>query len=276
MGRAVLFVYSSNKYYLVNLLDLSNKGAGALGGVVGAAIGMLGGPAGSLAGAAAGSVIGDVLKDVASRQLSHREQVRLDNATVYIADGIVESLDAGRIVRQDGFFDGDTNFSSNGYELLEGVLLKCKAQYQEKKVKLLANLFKNVAFDAAIKANTAYQMLNLADGLTYFDLCVVSYYGRNQKPKIILPITRFGYYDNLGLDTLSAINDLFRMCQLGLLHQNNLSSPLNQAPIDCIIDKRGEGLFTLLELEHLPESDVLEAMKPFEYKAHWMGPESRP
>lgn len=112
----------------MNKLELGNKGAGIVGGVIGATVGLVGGPAGSIAGGAVDSIVADVLKDFAERMLSSRERVRLDSATSYIADGIEQELTAGRIVRQDGFFEGDANFTNKGAELLEGVLLKCKAQ----------------------------------------------------------------------------------------------------------------------------------------------------
>jgi outer membrane lipoprotein SlyB len=96
-------------------LDTGNKVAGLLGGIVGAAVGMLGGPVASIAGGAAGSVVADVLKDMAARTLSNRERIRFDNATLYVADSIIKSIKAGLIVRQDGFFEGDTNFWRESY-----------------------------------------------------------------------------------------------------------------------------------------------------------------
>lgn len=256
-------------------LELSNKGAGAIGGAVGAAVGLVGGPVGSVAGAVLGSLVADTLKDVVSRMLSHRERIRVDNATVYISDGIKSNLAAGLSIRQDNFFEGDTNFSSNGTEILEGVLLKCKAQYQEKKVQLIANLFKNVAFNEAISPQAAYQLLNLADELTYFDLCIISYYGRIKELKHfnILPYMFHHFNEGtLGADNISAARDLLRLYQLGILRDADGSSFIEHTviiPKSLCLDERGVTLFNSLELGQIDTGDVLVAMQPLEFKHHW-------
>ncbi|MBW3131023.1 hypothetical protein [Hymenobacter profundi] len=151
-------------------LDMSDTAIDVTVGVFGAALGLLG-PNAALIGGGLGPILSATLKDFKMRVFSNREQQRLDSATVYVADSIIRDIQVGKIVRQDDFFQGENNFSSDGAELLEGVLLKCRAQYQERKVQLIANIFKNAAFAATISAQKAYQVLSMADGLTYQNLC---------------------------------------------------------------------------------------------------------
>lgn len=264
----------------MNKLKLANTGAGAVSGAAGAAIGLVGGPIGSVAGAVVGSLMGDMFKDVAARMLSHRERVRIDNATVYISDGIQEGFDAGLMIRQDDFFQGDNNFTSDAAELLEGVLLKCKAQYQEKKVRLIANLFKNVAFDASVSAETAYQLLNLVDGLSYHHLCQIAYYGR-RKEFIDFQIlsTSFGRYRNLlAEENFSAAGDLLRLFDQRIFEDKDedndketvgYGTPTAITPSQLRLAIRGRYAFSLLELQRIPMEDVLKAVKPLEYQVSW-------
>lgn len=255
-------------------LDISNKAAGIVGGIVGAVVGLPGGPAASIGGAAVGSLVADALKDFAGRMLSGRERVRLDSATSYIADGIEQELAAGRVVRQDGFFEGDANFTSNGSELLEGVLLRCKAQYQDKKVRLIANIFRNVAFDATISAQAAYQMLNFADSLTYQQLCIIAFYGRKaERFELRLLKDRFHIYqaDAIGLDTWAAARDLLELYRQGILTSDDGGfiehTVIN--PSNLSIAPRGKVAFKLLGLNEVPAADVVEAMQPLEYHDSW-------
>jgi hypothetical protein len=259
----------------MNKLDLSNKGAGVVGGIVGAVVGLPGGPAASIGGAAVGSLVADALKDFAGRMLSGRERVRLDSATSYIADGIEQELAAGRVVRQDDFFEGDANFSSSGAELLEGVLLKCKAQYQEKKVRLIANIFKVVAFDAAISAQMAYQVLNYAESLTYQQLCIIAFYGRKEEFEdfqILNEIVHF-YSSFLGQDSWACVRDLFGFVEQGVLEAKDGAgvpgeyAAINPGKLQLAI--RGHTFFKLLGLNEVLPFDILQSMHPIGYKKSW-------
>jgi hypothetical protein len=155
--------------------QIGDKAINVLGAGVGAVAGMAGGPGGIIAGSLLGAAFIETIRDVAKRMLSSKEQLRVDNASTYIAEGIIAKLNAGEIVRQDDFFQGKANFTSSGAELLEGVLLKCKEQYQERKLFFISNIFKNVAFDSSISAMAAYQALSLAEGLTYQKFCLLSF-----------------------------------------------------------------------------------------------------
>ena len=256
-------------------ITIANTGAGAISGAAGAVIGLTGGPVGSIAGAIVGSFLGDIFKDVASRMLSHRERVRLDNATSYISDGIADGIEAGRVVRQDDFFEGSNNFSSDAAELLEGVLLKCKAQFQEKKVRLLANLFKNVAFNDTITSETAYQLLNLVDGFSYFQLCQIAYYGRRQEFVDFQILNDFygAYSESLTEENHSAARDLYELSEQRIFQDvdgsSNPGEPGAVNPAHIRLATRGRQAFDLLELQQIPAEDVLKAIKPLEYQDSW-------
>ncbi|WP_426669457.1 hypothetical protein ACPPVU_24985 [Mucilaginibacter sp. McL0603] len=112
--------------------DFIGKGAEIAGGAVGGAIGLIGGPVGAILGGALGAAFVVGIKEVINRQLSNRQEMRVAASTAYILTDVKEKLDRGYHVRTDSFFDA-TNGRSTAEELFEGILLKCKDQYQEKK-----------------------------------------------------------------------------------------------------------------------------------------------
>ncbi|QNE38605.1 hypothetical protein F1C16_03070 [Hymenobacter sp. NBH84] len=253
-------------------LDVSDTAIDVAGGVLGAAIGLIPGHNTALMGAALSPIFSAALKDLRMRVSSNREQQRLDSATVYVADSIIKNIQAGKIVRQDDFFQGENNFSSEGAELLEGVLLKCRAQYQEKKVQLIANIFKNIAFDATISAQMAYQVLSMADGLTYQNLCLLSYFGRRQDflEFQILKEPFSMYPDAFGIDTWVVAHDILELYNRGILSsQSGFMESTSITPSNIGLTVRGKGAFDLMDLNSIPNDDVLAVIRPLEYKAHF-------
>jgi hypothetical protein len=252
-------------------LDLANKSADVAGSVVGASVGLIvAGPPGAIGGAAIGPIITNTFKDIAARLLSPRERSRLDSAVSYISAGIEEGLAAGKRVRQDDFFVGDANFSGNGTELLEGVLLKCKAEYQSKKVRLIANIFKNATFNDNVSAEIVYHVLNLTEQLTYHELCLLSYLGRKNE------FPGFQPYDHSLSDSQSSVlkdspgawermQDLMSMYRQALVKDGSGNSHLladTLKPHRMILHKRGEAVFDLLDLTQVFREDVLAIIQP--------------
>jgi len=255
--------------------DLINKGADVTGSLAGAGVGLaVAGPPGALWGAIAGPVVTNVIKDVAKRALSSRERIRLDNAITYIEAGIVENINSGRVVRQDGFFEGDNNFSSNGAELLDGVLLKCRAQYQEKKVRLISNIFKNVAFDDSISPLIAHQILNLAEGLTYQNLCLLGYFARKAEfvdfspYEASLSSARYMKPSPDWLtksETWEVFQDMMSLYRQSLIKDGSGSSHLmadTLKPSEMVLEIRGQAVVQLMELVQIPQEDILAVVGP--------------
>lgn len=257
--------------------NTKDKGAGAIGGAIGAAVGLIGGPLGSIGGAVVGSVLTDVFKDMAARKFSERERIRYDSATEYVIDGFKENIQAGLIVRQDGFFEGEHNYSSDAAQLLEGVLSKCKAQYQEKKVQLIANIFKNVAYNSHISPQTAYQVLSIADRFTYQDICVIAYYGRKQEQELkAFPFLRerFCNYPHVNFSeaTLAMAQILHELHTIGILEDpdgNTYGHRSVIAPTVPILSSRGNTIFTMLELQKVLVDDILTELRPLEFQSNW-------
>ncbi len=253
--------------------QIGDKAVSILGAGIGAVAGMAGGPGGIIAGSVLGAAFTETLRDVARRMLSNKEQLRVDNASTYIAEGIIAKWDAGEIVRQDDFFQGSANFTSDGAELLEGILLRCKEQYQERKVRFISNIFKNVAFSERISSQTAYQTLSLAEELTYQKFCMLSYYGRKEAftdfnilndPTTWYPEAQVPHAMDI------AIQDLLEMHYQGLLtNQFGITVANSLVPGTMTLTSKGQVAFDLMELGQVESDDVLAVIRPLEFPQHW-------
>lgn len=158
--------------------ELVELGAEIVGAAAGSAAGFLfAGPVGAVGGAAAAPVLAKALEligDVALRDLSRREKMRVGAGFVFASSKISQYLAEGRNPRDDGFFERDVTGRSASDEILEGILLRCKNEHEEKKLRLIGNIYANVAFMPSVNVAGANWLLQKCQELTYRQLCMVA------------------------------------------------------------------------------------------------------
>jgi hypothetical protein len=158
--------------------ELISLGAEITGATTGSVIGFItAGPIGAVGGAIAGPFLTkglEIVADFALRNLSHREKVKAGAGLSFAYRKIMQYLEAGKIPRDDGFFDKDYSGRSASDEILEGVLIKCKNEHEEKKLRLIGNIYANVAFMSDISIAGANWLLQKGEELTYRELCIIS------------------------------------------------------------------------------------------------------
>lgn len=158
--------------------ELISFGAEITGAATGSVIGFIAaGPIGAVGGAVAGPFLTkglEIVTDFTLRNLSHREKVKAGAGLSFAYRRIMQYLESGKIPRDDGFFDKDHSGRSASDEILEGVLIKCKNEHEEKKLRLIGNIYANVAFMSDISIAGANWLLQKGEELTYRELCIVS------------------------------------------------------------------------------------------------------
>jgi hypothetical protein len=146
--------------------------AGALTGVVISGSGGL--PAG-LSGAVGGVMVSESFRSAGeqleSGLLGPREQERVGAALSMAAKLIQERLDVGDEIRSDGFFDREDGGRGASDEILEGMLRKAAAAYEEKKLPFIAALYANLAFSPDVPVAEGHYALQAADRLTFRQFC---------------------------------------------------------------------------------------------------------
>lgn len=148
------------------------------GAAIGGVLGILAGPAGSVIGGAAGVLIGKGINELLERFLSSNEKLRVVSATEYSIIKIKERIDNGEKIRKDDYFE-KINGRSKAEEIFEGVLIKCKCQYQEKKIKYISNIYANSVFNESIKSEDINQILDTVEKLTYRKICILKFCKEN-------------------------------------------------------------------------------------------------
>jgi len=167
-----------------NHMDLLSQGGKIGGSALGGAIGSLAGPEGTVIGAALGAAVSEtcvlVLDDLANRYLSPKEQQRVAGVAALAIDGIRDRL-LFEARRDDGFFESTDGGPAAAEELFEGLLLAAKQEHEQLKLPYLANFYTNLVFDSSVKRSEANYLLNLAESLTFCQLCLLGLVSQKQK-----------------------------------------------------------------------------------------------
>ena len=145
------------------------------GEVISAGIGVaVAGPPGAIGGAAIGALVSHVGNELLRGILSKKETERVDQVIDSIKNTIKDNENAGKIIREDGFFLNDIDRSS-AEEICEGILISAQKEYEEKKINLLGRLYANIAYDKQVTREIANALIKQANSLTYQELKVIKY-----------------------------------------------------------------------------------------------------
>jgi hypothetical protein len=156
--------------------------AASLGGVA------LLGPPGALLGAVTSVALKRLMARVdrlfqtaadefAARQLGPREQRRVALAYNRAAERLVEHLQEGRGLRDDGFFEQvREDQGTAAEEVLEGVLTKARDAYEVRKAERLGELAAFIAVSPDISPPHANYLIELAGRLTYQQLVLLGFF----------------------------------------------------------------------------------------------------
>ncbi|MBE9234376.1 hypothetical protein IQ231_22710, partial [Cuspidothrix issatschenkoi LEGE 03284] len=85
-----------------------------------------------------------------------------------------QHISDGKEPRKDGFFESKIDNKSKAEEIFEGILIKSQLQYEEKKIRILSNIFANAAFREDISVEELHHLIRIVDELTYRELCILS------------------------------------------------------------------------------------------------------
>lgn len=253
-----------------NYLD---KGTDIAGGAIGGALGLIGGPAGAILGGALGVAITQGIKELINYQLSNRQEVRVAASTTYILNGINNKLENGLQIRQDNFFD-DKISRNNATELFEGVVLKCKDQYQEKKIFYISKIYEKTIFDVNISYETANQILNIADGFTYRKMCIISFYGRiDSFDRTTILKDPYSWYENAiyTIDIEILKQDIYELMNLGIIDNDNFVTTSRDDIIPNIfkLTTIGKILFDIMDLIQVDINDINPIYDGLKYKSEY-------
>lgn len=210
----------NKKKNLKKSINLIESGAEIAGSAVGGAIGFLaGGPVGAAGAAALGTTLGRAISDFANRHLSRKEEIRVGACAAIAINNIKLQIDSGLDLRDDDFFNLDNNGNSIAEEIFEGVLLKSKNEHEEKKVEHLGIYFAKLAFSPGVTQAEANHLLNIAENLTYRQMCVLSILkANNDEEKFVLRDTNYRNLESpIPFETVSLLQEIIELQNVGLV-----------------------------------------------------------
>lgn len=253
------------------LIKIFKTGSEIAGGVVSGAIGLIGGPAGAMIGGGAGVVVSKGLIEFTERFLSNRESMRAVASAAYSIITINDRMEKGEILRNDGFFD-EKHSRSQAQELFEGVLIKCKNEYQEKKIKYVSNIYSNAVFDSTLSSENANQILNVAEGLSYRKMCIMSLLiVKEEDSKIVLrgsdyrdPYDTSKSAEKMTLELELLLQDFMDLYNAGLVERADgtaMISIFDTIPIEMQLTKIGNRHSELMGLKEIEKQDYKEIIK---------------
>ena len=149
----------------------------SISGAVGAAIGLLGGPPGAILGGFVGGAFSTAAKKLGSemheRFMGLREEARVGAVCALGAAEIVERINSGERLREDGFFEEGEAGRSDAEEVWEGLLSKCQREASERKLPYMGHLFASLAFEESVGLDMAHLCISEAERLSYRQLCLL-------------------------------------------------------------------------------------------------------
>jgi hypothetical protein len=170
---------------------LVEAGNEIVGSAAGATLGLIfgAGPEGAIVGAAIAPAIIHTLKwganEMAMRVLGRREKAKIGAALAFAAERAEHLQRKGYSLRTDGFFDTLPDGRNASRELVEGVVLAARQQFEERKIRHLGYLFANVAYDSNLDAALANHSIGQAEKLSWRQFVLLAALGR--KDRMVLP-----------------------------------------------------------------------------------------
>ncbi len=249
-----------------------------VGSSVGSVIGfVVGGVAGAFSGGALIPIITSILKDFGSRQLSHKEKVKIGGFVVFALEKIKQNLEQGIPLRQDSFFQAQITERAAAEEIFEGVIIASQQEHEEKKLRFYGRLFANIAFAKEISKEQANHILRLGQEISYRQMCLLNLVQNKEYFQLrkddYIPKDGSGEYlrdenkkihppkmSSEEIYLLSEINNLRIKRILSFEEQlilgKNIGSLEYIKPDTLELEPIGKELYKLMDLHEIPEEDV--------------------
>ncbi len=250
-------------------LSLVATGSDITGNVAGAVIGLLtAGPIGAVFGAASGPVVGRVINKICTeiydRQISKRQISRAGATAGLAIYQIIERLDAGDNIRNDGFFD-EKESRSSAEEIFEGVMIKSHNEHEEKKAKYYANIFVTATFDTRFTPESLNHFLSLAERLTYRQLCILQVFSFPHKFRLSDEDYTLDYLKTVPFEKMAVLHEMYDLYQSRLLECRTHGDGGPDAymsfdqihPTWMFPSDLGENLRCLMQLQTITQEDLV-------------------
>ena len=191
-----------------------------------------------------------------TRFLSIREEDRVHKVMNDAICKIQSRLEKGDIPRNDDFLNDSKVEPTEAKAILEGVLLKAKDEYEEKKLVYYSNLIAQMVFDSSWNYQRINAMLRMFDQLSYRQLQLMALAQRKGEintPQWCVKFKRtpisFSYYD--------LYCEVVQLSNLSIFHQPGGSLMMGIGDKQAL-SPIGKAMAELMELPTIPQEELKE------------------
>lgn len=206
-------------------------------------------PGSSLIGGVVGEVVTIVTEDIAQRMLSVAEKKRLIYVEECIVDKVNKRLAAGEQPRRDEeFYVKDEYEQTSASKLLEEVLLKCKQEFEAKKLKSFGNFWSNICFENGVTYEAANSIITQFASLSYQQVKILTYLNTGA----IIPLGKWEKYmfsNETVAPYYTVYSDCLHLYNVRLAAQKDTDKGVRLGTPDICISPSGKLMCRLLELE---------------------------
>lgn len=194
-----------------------------------------------------------VAKDVCSRLISDRENYRISFVTKTSIEKICKNLN-NRVYRSADYFEPRPGLQPEAYEIFEGVLLKAKGEFYEKKLPFYSSFYANLAFEETISYEESNILLQYLNVLTYRQIVILDYIFQNTMIDMNGWEARFQdipYLDNY-YDFYMECKELWNY---NLIRQNNDHGGYSLGMTKMKLSKCGIDFIRLIDIDQIPNNE---------------------
>lgn len=225
----------------------------------------VGGPFGAVAGGLLGVILTKICTDLTNRNLSSKEEERITKTLIFANQKTEEHIQKNHIARKDDFYKEDATKRSNAIEIIEGILLKSKDEYQENKLEFFGYFLANISFYENISIEDANHMLNIVSRLTYRQMCILSLIGtKNEFQNIKFKKGMYRDMPNPAIETIIVFQEIYDIINgLGLVNNGDAAilGWYDIMPNELIFSEIGQLYFDIMELHRIPKKHRLNLIK---------------
>lgn len=221
------------------------------------------------ASAVSSSVLQDIVEtgtDYLTRQLSQTEERRVAQCLEHIQSRISAQIVSGKVVNYN-LFKKTNEERAPSTELLEGVLQKCRWEYEEKKLIYTSNIYANVVFDNEpmdenFSKDEAHFRIMIAEKLTYRQLCFLSLLSNVERVRALKFDDYVPGYKNQIIRAV--LLEIYELYNLGLVENYNykngraesLQGILSIRPSSLKLTNNGKRQVMIMDLNSIESADI--------------------
>ena len=196
-----------------------------------------------------------------SRSMGPREQARVGAVCALGAAEIVERINAGNKLREDGFFEEGESGRSAAEEVWESLLSKCQREASERKLPYIGHLFASLAFEKSVGLDMAHLCIAEAERLSYQQLCLLKIFAAEDSLGLRSENYRRELEDSSSFPRelyliLHESFDLYRRELILLEGFNPAVSMVHIKPEAMRTQGLGMDIHELMQLSRIPDNDV--------------------